>query len=68
MRNMEERILEECHQACMELKQIEDKRIIVATIYEVDKFKPHILEKEKIMHLALALKYRLLSIESVLNN
>ena len=43
MINTEERILEECHHTCMELKEIEDKLINVARLYEVDKFKLHIL-------------------------
>ena len=37
IRYKEESILEECQHTCMELKEIEDKVIILATIYEVDK-------------------------------
>ena len=68
MRDKEARILEECHQTCMELNKVEDKLINVARLYEVDKFKLHILEIEKIMYLTLGLKYRLSLIESALNN
>ena len=68
LRNREERVIEECQHTCMELKEIEDKLIHVASIYEVDKFKLHILEIDKIMYLTIGLRYRLSSIESALNN
>ena len=65
MRDKKAWILEECHQTCVELNEVEDKLIYIA-LYEVDKFKLQILEIEKIMNLMLGLKYRFQSIESVL--
>ena len=64
----EDKIQEEIQYTSLEFKKIEDKLVDVARMYEVDKFKLHILEIEKIMALILGLKHRMTQVESALNN
>ena len=68
MHEKEDMIHEEINLTDMEFKQIEDELKEVARMYEVDKFKLHILEIEKIMNLILGLKHRISRVESSLDN
>ena len=68
MYTKEDRLLEEIQYTSIEFKKIEDELFEVARMYEVDKFKLHILEIEKIMALILGLRHRLEQVEYSLNN
>ena len=68
MHDKEERIQEEIYFTDSEFKKIDDELKMMATMYEVDKFKLHILEIEKIMNLILGLKHRISQVESSLDN
>ena len=68
MYTKEDQLQEEIQYTFTEFKKIEHKLVEVARMYEVDKFKLHILEIEKIMALILGLKRRLEQVEYSLNS
>ena len=68
MYTKEDQLQEEIQYTSTQFKKIEHKLVEVARMYEVDKFKLHILEIEKIMALILGLKHRLEQVEFSLNN
>jgi len=68
MYTKEDQLQEEIQYTSTQFKIIELKLVEVARMYEVDKFKLHILEIEKIMALILGLKHRLEQVECSLNS
>jgi len=68
MRSKESWIQAENQENSQGFKRIEEKLRIIARTYEVDKFKLHIMEIEKIMSLILGLSYRLIPVEHSLYN
>ena len=66
---MQEKCLEEDADYCSwELQKIEKKLGSLARMYEIDKYKLHVVEIGKIIKLILGLKYRLSSVEAALDN
>ena len=68
MREKEYILSEEYENIVLEFKKIEDNLKDVATVYEVNKYKLHILEIEKIARLLLSLGHRLKPLETALDN
>ena len=68
MKRKEVKIEEECHHLVQNFRIIEEQLRRFARIYEVDKYKLHIAEIDKIVNLILSLKYRLAPVENALTN
>merc|ERR1719410_2426561 len=68
MKSKESWLLMEIQETLRGFNKIEEKMRVVARTYELDKYKLHIEEIEKIISLVMSLMYRLVPLERSLNN